>query len=45
VSFFRENQEMTGIFSGVAEGGEAIIENGDDRLLLSSEEISMLREE
>lgn len=45
VSFLRKGQEMTGTFSGVAEDGEAIIESRDDRLLLSSEEINVLREE
>lgn len=45
VSFLRKGQEMTGTFSGVAEDGEAIIKSGGDRLLLSSEEITILREE
>ncbi len=45
VSFLRKGQEMTGTFSGVAEDGEAIIVSSGDRLLLSSEEITILREE
>jgi hypothetical protein len=35
---------MTGTFSGIAENGEAIIESNGNRLLLSSEEITLLRE-
>ena len=45
VSFLREDQEMTGTFSGVAEGGEAIIDCEAERLMLSSEEITMMRED
>jgi len=44
VSFIKKDQKMTGTFCGVAENGEAIIECNGNRLLLSSEEITMMRE-